>query len=288
MITTEKARHAVETYSDEQLRALVPEILAGGGHLPTPWRSGDLEPVEVLITLLREPNAPRRKPVLDGTRRFLLNVTKFLFDRTRPLTEEMRQALDHFSTLISLAAPAELKGITQTLVALAIKHPAIDSELRASLVRAAMTFAAPGEDPDLWKRCLSDPALAAYGFEALLRIDPTAPTIDTALGALWEGYLSGKNHLLVAALTRRTAELRGSDAFLSPLFSTLLSEHPELTETLRGECERNSYSKEWVRWAQPPKAGIECGDYTPTDDRSIEIETWLAQEIKSALDWNDF
>lgn len=253
MITTEQAWLAVKGYSDEQLRALVPEILLGHAHIPTSWRSLEQWPEDLLIPLLLEPGGARRQSVLDGTLRFMGEVGRFLIDPTKPLSEEMGKALDHFSALVSLAAPRELKDPVLLLVTFAIKHPAIDLNLRRSLVRAAMTFAEPGEDPKLWESCLLAPELAAYGFEALLRIDPDAPRVDAALHSFWEEFLSGRSKIHVAELTRRTVKARGNDHFLQFLFACVTVEHPELSDPLQAELGRYVFSRGWIKWVPGPQ-----------------------------------
>lgn len=277
MITTQHARQALHGFEPDALRDLVGEVLLGKRFLPLSARGFDEMPEDVFVAILSAPEAPERPAILDGLIRFLAQVAAALFDSTRPLADELRPALDHLAALISLANPPDLKSRFLPLVELAIKDTRLDPKLRASLVRPAVSYASPGDEPHLWETCITQPDLAAYGFSALLRIDPASARIPQHLKQLWVGKLEGRLPIFVADLTRRAIKARGSDAWVKPMFKAIAENHPDLIPQLREELTRHPWSAPWAQGLPHPEPATAPFQIELLADYVINYDSLLAE-----------
>jgi len=177
---------------------------------------------------------------------------------TLPQEEVKRDFTDQverWANVLDRVAPTELKPLATGLLQTALKSENISSPVLDAIVRAAIRFRLEESDAELWIQLLQREDLCAYGFNALLKIDPQNPRIVRSLLELWESRESKDWKVNAPLLTAKTIRAQGSNSKVKrglqqleeiksklhrSILSELLSSKIEILRALAAEIEMAS------------------------------------------------
>jgi len=260
MSLRDKARARIESLDAAQVRALIRRRLMGDDTAPLGTQH-DLEPSEnFVIELLIDDRLPaeKRVAVIAGCEEIYGEVLRWLAQPTN--TGDAPDWVDttiRLCRVVDMAKPAELSRHVTWLLSPAMDSPRIDMEVRAAAFRAAMAYSTSKDQYPLWERVLGFPELAAYGFNAILTIDPQSYRVEACLRQLWVRQLEEDWPIDCAFLTRRAARESGSNRLTADVIQWLADKYHVGTRPvptwakLIHELDRRDWSREWLRGIVP-------------------------------------
>ena len=254
MISIEQARNRIGNLGPEEVRALAVRRLVGEDTMPV-GRGYDEEPSEdLLIQLLRSDDldAAIRDAIIAGCKEVYVRLWQWLVSpETCPSPGQPDEVAVRLSSVVDVTAPEGLRGPADSLLTLALDAPEVSSDVRKAAVRAAMGYPQTEAQVSLWERVLRCPEVAAYGFNALLSIDPHSPRIERALKELWRRQVVDGWSVDTAFLMRRAAREQQSEVMIPRMLFALREEWGRPSEQaywnkVEAELDRRPWTRNWT------------------------------------------
>lgn len=227
MISIERALDLIRDKNIEEIREFSRNRILGldvthlgSGHSFEPSEDG-------IIQLLRNPSlgAKEREAVLQGCADVYRILQEWLYDvnwiedviKWEPVLESLCRVID-------MSEPPELRKLTKLLVTGLLEEDCPPGIL-GSAIRAYMGFEQTEKGVRFWEdEILTRKDVAAYGFNALLDIDPTHARIETHLIELWRLQVQEDWPVNTAFLMRRAARIRGEEGLIFRVLKKLKRE----------------------------------------------------------------
>jgi hypothetical protein len=289
MISAELAMKHVMGHTAEEVRRLVTERLTGKDTAPVGSAYSAEPPEDLIIQLLRHGDiAPDiRSAVLAGIKDVLGIMVSTLVSGGLVDDPAFVEMATRSCRVLDIAAPVELQGRTLPLLAAVLDIPGVPKGVRTAAVRAAMAYSQTADQIYLWERVLKSPDLAAYGFQALLAIDPHSVRVEEALKELWRRQIIDRWPVDAAFLTRRAARAQGSEAIVRKVLSSLRAELAQddqgrrYWQQIETELVRRDWSCHWLKAAALPARGVPYGRQIVNLSRSMTLQLPMMYQFES-------
>ena len=262
VISIEQAKNRISNLGTDEVRALTVRRLLGEDTMPV-GRGYDEESSEDLIIQLLRANdldSTIRAAIIAGCKEVYAQLWHWLVSpETCPTPGQPDEVAVRLCSVVDVAAPEGLQGPADSLLTLALDTPDVSSEVRKAAVRAAMGYPQAEAQVSLWEGVLRCPEVAAYGFNALLSIDPHSPRIERALKELWRRQVRDNWPVDTAFLMRRAAREQASDRIIRRVLSSLRADfegspaRQHEWNKLRAELDRRVWTRGWTQLAQSPQ-----------------------------------
>ncbi len=262
VISIEQAKNRISNLGTDEVRALTVWRLLGEDTMPV-GRGYDEEPSEdLIIQLLRadDLDSTIRDAIIAGCKEVYARLWHWLVSpETCPTPGQPHEVAVRLCSVVDVTAPEGLQGPADSLLTLALDTPDVSSEVRKAAVRAAMGYSQTEDQVSLWEGVLRCPEVAAYGFNALLSIDPRSPRIERALKELWRRQVRDNWPVDTAFLMRRAAREQASDRIIGRVLSSLRADSEDSPtpqhewNKLRAELDRRVWTRGWAQLVQPPQ-----------------------------------
>lgn len=254
VISIEQAKNRISNLGTDEVRALTVRRLLGEDTMPV-GRGYDEEPSEdVIIQLLRagDLDSTIRDAIIAGCKKVYARLWHWLvLPETCSSPGQPDEVAVRLCSVVDVTAPEGLQGPADSLLTLALDTPDVSSDVRKAAVRAAMGYPQSEAQVSLWERVLKRPEVAAYGFNALLSIDPRSPRIERALKELWRRQIIDDWPVDTAFLARRAARERDSDSIITGVLSALRrefgsSDGQKYWKSIEAELQRRPWTRDWM------------------------------------------
>ena len=218
MISVERALNSIRGKSVEEIREFVHNRILG--HDTTLIGSGhSTEPSEDLVIQLLKNfklEGEKRVAVLCGCVDVYRMVREWVDDFNWVSdVSTWKDVVVRLCRVVDMAEPLELKKHAKSLLVLLLEEASCPSEVLGAVVRAYMGYGISEDSIRFWEdEILTNKDVAAYGFNALLDIDPMYDRIEEHLFKLWRLQLEENWPLNTAFLLRRSARLRNETALI--------------------------------------------------------------------------
>lgn len=218
MISIERAFSSISGKNAGEVRQFVHDRISGtdissfgSGHSSEPSE-------DIVIQLLRnsELNPDLRKATLEGWMDVYREVRDWLdtIDYISNI-EKWKDPVISLCSVVDVAEPPELKKFVKRLIDELVDEEACPKELLEASVRAYMVYAQDEKSVRFWEdEILTNKNVAAYGFNALLEIDPGHARIEEHLCELWRLQVEDNWLVNTAFLLRRAARVRDESALI--------------------------------------------------------------------------
>jgi hypothetical protein len=257
MITVEQAKKRITNLPVEAVCELVVRRLMGEDMAPVGNGYFDEPSEDLVIQLLRCEDLPG--PTGDAVIEGCLHVYGQLFawlHTTKSLLAppSMTSTLERACSVADATGHPKLEGSAQALLSFASKTPQFPDGSLWAVVRGALSYVKPSDETQvsLWETVLRTPSVSAYGFMALLTIDPYSNRIDRALVELFLHQVCDAWAVDTAFLMRRAARERQSNRVIESVLSDLQEQtSPPGTasnawDEITRELKRRDWSREWL------------------------------------------
>lgn len=257
MITFEQANARIADMSDNSVRELSIARLTGEDQAPVGSGYFDEPGEDLVIQLLRCSNLSRSvgNAVVEACLEVYGRVFSWLHSTKDFRTPgDIPPTLERVCNVSDATGHPKLEGSAQALLSFACKALQFPSGLLWHVVRGALSYVRPGDasQVSLWTQVLHQPDVCAYGFMALLTIDPYSNRIERALEELFLHQIRDAWPVDTPFLMRRAARQRGSKGVIENVL-TELQEHMSFPGTrsddwvaITQELTRRPWSRSWV------------------------------------------
>ena len=202
----------IADYGPEKIEQLVTDRLAGSNRVPILHASREEVPEDIVVWLLRNNiEAERRKAVVAACRKAGTEVINRIISE-KPFDIDAFTQTERWANVLDRVAPDELKSVAKAVLQVAMDAQNVSPEVLDAIVRATLRFRLEETDADLWIQLLKREELCAYGFNALLQIDPQNPRIVRSLLELWENRKIKEWKVNAQVLTAKTIRAQGSNS----------------------------------------------------------------------------
>ena len=248
MISVERAFNSIRGKNVEEVheftrnRILGTDIASfGSGHSTEPSE-------DVVIQLLRNPelDAEKRKAVVEGWMDVYREVREWLDDpNCVEDTDKWKDVVVNLCRVVDIAEPPEFKKYIKRLITELLDEESCPGELLGAAVKAYMAYAQDEKSIRFWEdEILTNRDVAAYGFNALLDIDPYHERIGEKLCELWRLQVEENWPVNTAFLLRRAARVRNETALIYSVLQKLKN-NDSLWEIIEKELEQ-PWSQQWL------------------------------------------
>jgi hypothetical protein len=249
MISIERALNSISEKTTEELRDFARNRIMGtdvasfgSGHSTEPSE-------DVVIQLLANPelDPDKRKAVIDGWMFVYREIRAWLDNPNyNDDIDKWKDAVINLCRVVDIAEPQELSKYVKRLITELLDEDSSSGELLGAAVKAYMAYAQDVKSIRFWEEeVLTNKNVAAYGFNALLDIDPKHPRIEEKLGKLWRLQVEDNWPVNTAFLLRRAARVRNE----KPLIYRVLLKLKNSDRSLWGKVEKElnqPWSKQWL------------------------------------------
>ena len=262
VISIEQAKEHVRDLTPREVRDKTVVRLMGDETIPVEGGYFDEPGEDLVIQLLRADDLdwPRRSAILKGCSQVYADLWSWLAGVENGRTDtEWAQIAVRLCRTVDIAAPRELEGLAESVLLLAVESDVTKTrpQVLKAAVRAAMAYIKAGDDEQvpLWDAVLNSRHVAAYGFNALLKINPRAHRIEQALKMLLRKQITEEWPVDTLFLMRSTARERGSEEIVARILSEAFekrSQSPEqqrFWDSLSHELVRRNWSRNWIALA---------------------------------------
>lgn len=249
MISIEQAFNSISGKSTEEVRQFVHDRISGADILS--FGSGhSSEPSEdVVIQLLNnsELNPDLRKAALEGWLDVYREVRDWLDAPDYISTvDKWKDTVINLCRVVDVAESPGLKKYVKRLITELLDEEDCPKELLEASVRAYMVYAQDEKSIRFWEdEILTNKNVAAYGFNALLEIDPGHTRIEEHLCELWRLQVEKNWPVNTAFLLRRAARVRDESALIYRVLLRLKNKDYFLWEKIEKELTQ-PWSQQWL------------------------------------------
>lgn len=249
MISEERAKAAISNLSEDDLQALVRGRLQGTSTTPIGHGYFDEPSEDFVVALLRIDTLDSnvREAVIAGCKEVYVELLRGL-SQTPVADAQLVGMLARWCRVIDVAGPDELRAETASLQAMVFGKDTLPRAARTAVVRAAITFAQRGSAAILWTPLLEHPDVAAYAFNALLKIQPSGWDASDTLVEFWQRSVKDGWTIDVPFLMRRTAKAQGSD----DVIQSVLRRTRAMWRDVKLQLERRDWSSAWTSLVTNP------------------------------------
>lgn len=250
MISAELALNSIRGKSVEEVREFARNRILGtdiasfgSGHSTEPSE-------DVVIQLLANPelDAEKRKAVVEGWMDVYREVREWLDEPD--YIKDIKKWKDVFVNLcriVDIAEPPEFKKYVKRLITELLDEESCPGELLGAAVKAYMAYAQDDKSIRFWEEeILTNKDVAAYGFNALLDIDPNHERIEEKLCELWRLQTEENWPVNTAFLLRRAARVRNETALIYRVLLRLKNKDYSLWEKIEKELNQ-PWSQLWLK-----------------------------------------
>jgi len=288
MITVEQAKKRITNLPVEAVRELVVRRLMGEDMAPVGDGYFDEPSEDLVIQLLRCEDLP--EPTGDAVIEGCLHVYGQLFawlhtTKSFLAPPSMTSTLERACSVADATGHPKLEGSAQALLSFASKTPQFPDGSLWAVVRGALSYVKPSDKTQvsLWETVLRTPSVSAYGFMALLTIDPYSNRIDRALEELFLHQICDAWAVDTPFLMRRAARQRRSNRVIENVLSDLQEQTslPGTASNVWNEITRELARREWSRdWFRSSPAVFPAPDWSYISDRDLgPFNTFLPKEV---------
>lgn len=253
MISPEQVKRALAGVPPERIAQLLAPALEGEFIMPLSGGPGDEPPEDFFSQLLLAADTPEemRRAITDECLRLFVTVLPAVLtgphvpgEKTPDIRE---QVFVRLCRLVDVAKPEALREIVPSLLVILLNQKAVRPEVLGASVRAAMAYVRQGQDAALWECLLERPALAAYGFHALLAVGLPEPEAVAKLVTLWQRHLEEGWPTDVAFLTVQASRHAGfDDSLIVKVLSALRERLPHLWPMVKTKLGQRSLTRQWL------------------------------------------
>lgn len=210
----------IARHSPDQIETLVSDRLSGRSRSPLLRADREETPEEVVVWLLRENiSAEMRKAVVVACRNVGMDVMEQIVSE-QPFDAAFFTLTERWANVLDRAAPQELKAVAKANLQAALDAHNVSPAVLDAIVRATLRFRLEEMDAELWLQLLRRRDLCAYGFNALLKINPKSPRIVQALFGLWRRNVDDGWPVNVELLTANMIRAQKTDDIFINLLLT--------------------------------------------------------------------
>lgn len=248
MISIEEAKKSISGLGVTEIRELTTKRLLGKD-VATFGSGHSSEPCEdLVIQLLRDPNPAEdiRKAIVASCEDVYAKVLEWLarpnYQNEIPYWQDI---VIRICRVVDSAAPVELAGHANSIMALVLAKGYEVPQVLGAAVRACMGY----KDKSMltmWEQIIDKyPNVAAYAFNALLKIDPTSEKIEEYLKILWRRQTVDSWPVDTAFLMRRAARVRNETALIYRVLLKLKNSDLSLWKKVEKEL-KEPWSQQWL------------------------------------------
>jgi len=282
MISIEQARKRILGLDTRQIRELTKNRLLGVDS--TPFGSGhSYEPSEdLIIQILLDSNLEEstREGVITACEDVYAKLLAWLGSSSyEENIANWQDILIRISRVVDVTAPVEVMGHANSILALALKKCDKLPEILGAAVRACMGYKDKSMLP-MWEQIINQYShVAAYAFNALLKIEPRSIKIEEYLKTLWRRQLVDGWPVDTAFLMRRAARVRNERALIYRVLLKLKNSDLSLWEKVEKEL-KEPWSQQWlanIKEILPSMGRLKKHDkahFTMKWKRSIPMKFW--------------
>jgi hypothetical protein len=289
MISFERALNSIREKSLEEVREFVRNRILGvdiasfgSGHSTEPSE-------DVVIQLLRNPelDTDKRKAVVDGWIDVYRQVRAWLDDPDYvEETNKWEDVVVNLCRVVDISEPPEFKKYVKRLITELLDEESSPGELLRAAVKAYMAYAQDEKSVRFWEdEILTNKDVAAYGFNALLDIDPNYERIEEKLCELWRLQVGKNWPVNTAFLLRRAARLRNETALIYRVLLKLKNVDYSLWEKIEKEL-KQPWSQQWLEKLKEFESPIRRRTHKEERESLIKgkhetepnLEVWLEDE----------
>ncbi len=274
MISVERAWDCVRGKSVEEVREFARNRISGidiasfgSGH--------SIEPSEdVVIQLLGNPEleSEKRKAVVEGWMDVYREVREWLDDLD--YVEDINKWKDvvvNLCRVVDIAEPPEFEKYVKRLITELLDEESCPGELLGAAVKAYMAYAQDEKSIRFWEdEILTNKDVAAYGFNALLDIDPEHTRIEKWLCELWRLQVEENWTVNTAFLLRRASRVRNETALINRVLLKVKNRDYYLWAKVEKEL-KEPWSQQWLKKLDE----FESQRYKEVTKREQELEMGL-------------
>lgn len=251
MISQEQAVSRIRGKTAEEIRRLTRARLLGRDVAPVGDGYLDEPAEDLVIQLLGTQDIG--ESVLDGCMEVYGELLSRLASLGQtPLEQEWAAIAVRLCRVVDVVSPQELESHADSLLTLALANRSMESNVVRAAVRASMAYELGEDHVRRWKSVLERREVAAYGFNALLKINPHAERIVESLKVLWRRQVLDEWPVDTAFLMRRAAREQRSTDVIARVLSSLRTEDHATPEgdkcwpKVKAEVERRAWSRKWL------------------------------------------
>ncbi len=249
MISVERALNSLRGKSVEEVREFARNRILGtdiasfgSGHSTEPSE-------DVVIQLLGNPELgpEKRKAVVEGWMDVYREVRKWLDDPDYVEDiDKWKDVVVNLCRVVDIAEPPEFKKYVKRLITELLDEESSPGEILGAAVKAYMASAQDEKSIRFWEEeILKNKDVAAYGFNALLDIDPNHERIEEILYELWRLQVEEDWLVNTAFLLRRAARVRNETALIYRVLLKLKNKDYSLWEKIEKEL-KQPWSQQWL------------------------------------------
>jgi hypothetical protein len=117
--------------------------------------------------------------------------------------------VERICNVLDVTAPSALKKPTLKMLKFALEFDEIPQGSLSAVVRASIRYRMREKDAVFWLEIIERRMLCAYGYRALLKIDPWHPRVVDGLINLWRRSIEDGWSVNVVLLTKETIRVQG-------------------------------------------------------------------------------
>ncbi len=248
MISVERALNSIRGKSVEEIREFARNRILGT-NIASFGSGHSTEPSEdVVIQLLRNPEleSEKRKAVVEGWMDVYREAREWLdgLDYVEDI-KKWNDAVVNLCRVVDIVEPPEFKKYVKRLITELLDEESCPAELLGAAVKAYMAYAQDEKSIRFWEdEILTNKDVAAYGFNALLDIDPNHERIEEKLCELWRLQVEENWPVNTAFLLRRAARIRNETDLIYRILQELKKDD-SLWEKVEKELNQ-PWSQQWL------------------------------------------
>lgn len=249
MISFERAINSIHRKSVEEVREFARNRILGAdiASFGSGHSTESSEDVVIQLLAYSELDAEIRKAVVEGWMDVYREVREWLDgpDYVEGI-KKWKDVVVNLCRVVDIDEPPEFKKYVKRLITELLDEESCPGELLGAAVKAYMAYAQDEKSIRFWEdEILTNKDVAAYGFNALLDIDPNHERIEEKLCELWRLQVEENWPLNTAFLLRRAARVRNETALIYRVLLKLKNEDYSLWETIEKEL-KQPWSQQWL------------------------------------------
>jgi len=286
MISFERALNSIREKSIEEVREFARNRILGtdissfgSGHSTEPSE-------DVVIQLIANPelDAEKRKAVLEGWMNVYRQVREWLDDPNYvDDIKNWKDVVTNLCRVVDIAEPPEFNKYVKRLITELLDEESCPRELLRAAVKAYMAYAQDDKNIRFWEEeILKNKDVAAYGFNALLDIDPNHERIEEKLCELWRLQVEENWPVNTAFLMRRAARVRDETALIYRVLQ-YLKKDDSLWKKIEKEL-KQPWSQQWLKKLAELEQPIFQAVYKIEREKVIESEREVYSDLELELE----